>query len=156
MSNEPCARHSRRPIWADSLLTNGFAVTPLSPRPDFSLDEERTGKDLGSRSVDVDSPRAKRRKETAQATMPAATSASRRVPARSSSTPTRSISDATRPTGQNSPFTAEQHTFQSWATTNVTERLHSSTDLPTTRTCNLSRSHHPSITRRRLARSRER
>ena len=40
--------HSRRPVLAD-LPTNGFAVTPLSLRLDFSLDEERTGKDLGCR-----------------------------------------------------------------------------------------------------------
>ena len=40
--------HSRRPVLAD-LPANGFAVTPLSLRLDFSLDEERTGKDLGCR-----------------------------------------------------------------------------------------------------------
>jgi len=60
------------------------------------------------------------------------------------------ISDATRRTGQNSPSTAERHTFRSWAMMNATEWLPSAA-LQTVQTNNLSRSYHPSTTRRRLA-----
>ena len=72
-SNEPHARNSRRPFWTD-LPTNGFA-SHLCLRdcisPWMKRELERIS---GHGSVDVDSPRAKRRKEHAQVAMPATTS----------------------------------------------------------------------------------